>query len=777
METNRINRLFVVSALIITGISGIIAEIILLRELLITFFGNELTIGVILSSWLFCEAIGAAGIGRLIEKTNRQVETFVLFLILFALSFPVSVFFARTARSIFSATYGQGMGIPQITAAALLAISLTSILHGALFTFGCKVFGKINSSNGEISTGKVYFFETLGTALGGALLSFVLTTRYSSVEIAFAVSFVNILIALIILSLNFMKKIDRPVKAIAVFSIAALTFFTYSIITGKTAALQNYSLKKQWGGQNILAYKNSHFGNITIIKSGEQYTFHYDGLPIITVPTPDIIQTEELAHIPLLFHENPKNIFLIGGGAGGIINEILKHPVKNIDYAELDPALINAVKKHKTRTTEEELQNPKVNVVLKDGSIVLKSSTSLYDLIIIGFSEPANLQINRFYSKEFFALAKKRMRKGGILSVSLPGSLTYLNDELSLLNSTLLNTLNEVFKTVRIVPGDSYNIYLAQTNGADEIADTQTVIKRLRERHIKTNFLSPPYIESKLHKRRKEFLHASLKKYVNTKSINSNFTPLSVYHQLSYWNSLFAPKFQGFFKYFGNISALMFLLSISFFIAVYLAIRNKYPKLPQPGVFSAITFTGFAGMGLELLIIFAFQIIYGYVFYWIGILLTSLMLGTGIGSMYIIGLKRDRLKSYKMLIITEVLFIIVIAATWISISAFSGPSIASGLHVILKISFFMLSLFTGALVGAQFPLATILLAKPKNNLTYTAGNLYAADLLGGWMGGLLCSILLLPVLGLLKTCIIITALKALSLLLLLFYRRELILKT
>ncbi|MBP1721117.1 MAG: Spermine synthase, partial [Deltaproteobacteria bacterium] len=46
-------------SLIVMGLSGIIGQIVLLRELLLSFYGNEITLGIILANWLIIEAAGS----------------------------------------------------------------------------------------------------------------------------------------------------------------------------------------------------------------------------------------------------------------------------------------------------------------------------------------------------------------------------------------------------------------------------------------------------------------------------------------------------------------------------------------------------------------------------------------------------------------------------------------------------------------------------------------------------------------------------------------------
>ena len=77
---------------------------------------------------------------------------------------------------------------------------------------------------------------------------------------------------------------------------------------------------------NVIHNENSIYGNITVTKRGEQYTFFTNGIPSITTPVPDIASIEDFVHFPMLFHEKPESILILSGGAGGMIHEILKYP-------------------------------------------------------------------------------------------------------------------------------------------------------------------------------------------------------------------------------------------------------------------------------------------------------------------------------------------------------------------------------------------------------------------------------------------------------------------
>ena len=83
----------------------------------------------------------------------------------------------------------------------------------------------------------------------------------------------------------------------------------------------------------------------------------------------------------------------------------------------------------------------------------------------------------------------------------------------------------------------------------------------------------------------------------------------------------------------------------------------------------------------------------------------------------------------------------------------------------VQIALFILNLMCGALVGSEFPLANKIFLKAADQVSEVAGTLYASDLLGAWMGALLASIVLIPVLGIPQTCLLVAAVKFVSLVL------------
>ena len=186
------------TSLLIMGLSGIIAQIILLRELLVSFQGNELTLGIILANWLVLEAFGSFFIGKTVERTLRKMETFVLLQLIFSLAFPLVLYLSRILKNILLTTPGEALGLGPIFTSSFLILLPVAIPHGALFTYGSKLYAQ-SFREEAASIGKVYVLETIGTILGGLGITYLLIPYLNSFEIAFLLSLINSLVSAFLL--------------------------------------------------------------------------------------------------------------------------------------------------------------------------------------------------------------------------------------------------------------------------------------------------------------------------------------------------------------------------------------------------------------------------------------------------------------------------------------------------------------------------------------------------------------------------------------------------
>jgi spermidine synthase len=427
-----------------------------------------------------------------------------------------------------------------------------------------------------------------------------------------------------------------------------------------------------------------------------------------------------------------------------LLNEILSSPITKVDYVELDPLLIKLVKQYPTPLTERELADKRVKIINTDGRLFVRSAAEKYDVILVGLSKPQDLSVNRFFSREFFELTKKRLNPSGVFAICLPGSLSYLSQELKDVNASVINGLKQAYGYVRIIPGD-YNMLIASESGTVMEVVPSLITQRLKERKIEPGILVPGYLDYRLSERWVDwFSQASVGA---TKEVNRDLRPIAVLEMMALWTKQFSPMTSfilGQAKKLNFVLPAIVILACSVMVGMF---KNKRLVLAY-----GIAATGFFGMFANVALILAYQVRYGYLYYQIGVLVSLFMAGAAIGSLLMMRLMQKQ-DNHKLILWLEAGMIIF---------TLSLPAL------ILSKIFMILFLIPGFFVGAQFPLAAKMYGKGEGE---ASGVLYGADLMGGWLAGMVGGIILLPVFGLWKMCLVMVMLKLSSLVLLLVERR------
>ncbi|UCG35651.1 MAG: fused MFS/spermidine synthase [Candidatus Omnitrophota bacterium] len=735
-------------AMLLMGFTSLVVQTLLIREFLITFYGTELIIGIILANWIILEAIGSNSSSRFSLKAKRPILVYALLQLGIALYFPVAIYLARTTTSILGLSAGEGVGFFAVFLSSLFIIAPLSIFDGAQFPFGCRIFSKVSKQPLE-APGKVYILEAMGFIIAGPIFTYVFLTTLDAFQIAIAVGILNLLSGLLLLGSE-LKGVIRNFLRFAF--ILLLVFLTWSLFNFY-AQLKQSSIRTQWHNQKVLDYHNSIYGNLVVIQSQNQYTFYSDGIPIIASPVPDITFVEELTHFTLLTHKDPREVLVLSGGAGGLLSENFKHPLRRIDYTELDPALIKLIKKFPTELTEKELKDPRLNIKHIDGRRFVRLTKNSYDAIILNLPMPSTLQLNRFYTQEFFKDINLILKEEGIFSFVLPGSLSYINDEMRNLNGSILNTLKSVFGYVKIIPGD-VNIYLASKN--DFTLKPQTLIQRLKERKIKTHLLLAEHIKYKLLARWQSWFKDSMGDLSEIRK-NHDLKPSGVFYSIAYWNALFSPSLNRIMGLLDKLSFKWLFMILCFMGAGFLFLQKVYPqRLRRVSIGFAIASTGFVGMSFDLILILAYQSFYGFIFHHLALLVTAFMAGLALGGWRMtkrLAKIEKETHSFFKIELAIILFCLLAGPFLIYLNKFDYN---------LSFMFFLISGVSGFLVGSEFPLANKIYLGKDFSYSQAAGRLYALDLAGAWGAALLIAVVFVPVIGIIKTCLLLATLKIFS---------------
>lgn len=682
------NKKLVKPGIILLGFIALATQIILLREFLTFFNGNELVIGIILANWMLLTGLGAY-LGRFIGNNENRIHWILILLGLLAFLPTITVF---TLHIFWYTFFPPGMmaGIIHVFYYSLTILSPFCIISGMLFT----LFAKEESfKTEENKIGDVYAWESLGSLIGGIILNFLLIWIFSTFQSLFVLM---ILVAIL--------TVIMSIKVNYYFTSGALVFV---VLIFSFLFLENNFDKKvrelAFPGQTITYTSDSPFGIFVITQQEEQINYYENN--ILMAASGDIVAREESVHIAMVQHQNPQNVLVLSGIISGLIDEIIKYPVKSIDYVDVNPEIIKIAKQNLKADSYE-----KLNLIEKDALRFLKKNQKKYDVVLINLPKPSTIQLNRFYTQEFFQLLKKSLNNDAVISLSVSSSANYMSDETKSLLSIIYSTLKSEFKNALILPA-SEDFLLAS-----DAPLSHMVAEKAEEKNIPTEYVNTYYFDDEL----LGFRSQQILEQIDLKApVNRDFSPVFYQSQIKLWMSHFSIKYW--------LPALLILLFSGFF---FIRARTIYK-----GVFAA----GFAGTSIEIVLILVFQVVFGYVYAVVGIFIMIFMGGLAYGAYYL----PKQFKNIDKKIFSKLLL-------GITLFAFTLPIIFVLLKniqihdIILFILFTLLLLMISVLTGALFSVASKIAG---NNYGTVASSAYGLDLLGAATGALLVTIYLIPLLG------------------------------
>lgn len=154
--------------------------------------------------------------------------------------------------------------------------------------------------------------------------------------------------------------------------------------------------------QDVAVYETETYGKMMtldgVIQSTQRDEFSYH---------------EMIAHLPLFSHPNPEHICVIGGGDGGVLREVMKHPsVKSAVLCDIDAVVIEQSKVH-LKHLSIGFEDPRSEVICGDGFEFLKGKTAAYDVIIVDSSDPDG-PAGALFGAEFYKMVNSALKPGGV---------------------------------------------------------------------------------------------------------------------------------------------------------------------------------------------------------------------------------------------------------------------------------------------------------------------------------------------------------------------------
>lgn len=676
--------------ILVIGVTGIGAQVLLLRELFLSFLGNEFTLGVVLGCWILAEALGALWGSKFRWSSGRVY----FFQGAFCLSVLGGLALARTLKPLLFTPWRLG-GYGEILAVALGSSCLPAFFHGALFPGCCWLAGE--------RVGMAYFFETLGTVLGALTFGYLLLGHLEGIQISLFFLLLSLPLGINLLG----RKGWYSVIALGMV-IGALPFCPF---------WERKLLEARWPGYRIERTSHSPYAHLALLSRGEEKVLLCNGVPLLTLPEYDP-WIAPAVHLPLLLHRDPKDVLFIGPALGGRIKEALKHPLEQVDWVERDSALIDLLRG--LDALKEELQEPRLRVIQDDPRQWLRKGKR-YDLIFVSLELPSDLQSNRLFTEEALDLIKRSLRPGGILVYELEGAPVYMGEGLQGAFCTLFSTLKMVFPFVRLIMAEKA---LAIASDSPLSMDPKPLLKKLSSLEPLSPLVPPQGIS---------YLLSREYPLPSPSPPNRDERPFLVYRTLQYQEGIYGPVFS-------RILRPLEKLNPPWLFSCLLPGIGLLFLSPKRKVSAAIATTGLAAMGGELLLLYLFQISYGALYLWMGLLLSSFMSGAAVGAL--LGRGKGR---WSRLVMAEALLF-----AFLGFLSFSLE--------IPRLLYLCLLALLGGFGGWEFSVGSIVLGEGRE----VGGRLYFWDLLGGLIAAFSLPTVFLPLWGLKTTALFLMAIKGLS---------------
>ncbi|MBI4831733.1 MAG: fused MFS/spermidine synthase [Candidatus Lindowbacteria bacterium] len=309
-----------------------------------------------------------------------------------------------------------------------------TFLMGAAFPVVVQICVQSMERVGD-SIGKLYSINTLGCILGSFASGFVLIPLLGVSKSILILGCVNAAAGVILFyahpSLSLARKGLMTAVMIPVLAFLGLSASKFADVHF-TSPLENVGRTlyyKEGIGATVKVFENK--------TSGIQ-EISIDGYPVACSGNtwnwrgPEVQQA--LAHFPMLLHPNPKDICIVGFGAGGTSYNVSLYDVRDITCVELSPEVPKAAP-FLAEVNHNVLANPKFDLVIEDGRNYILRTGKRFDVITVDATSPKFAGNVSLYTKEFYDMCREKLTPGGVMALWAPYHLLSRREDLMLFNT------------------------------------------------------------------------------------------------------------------------------------------------------------------------------------------------------------------------------------------------------------------------------------------------------------------------------------------------------
>jgi spermidine synthase len=403
-------------ALVIFAISGFAAmgyEITWTR-LLITYMGNTVyAFSAMLTTFLLGLAIGSLLLSYIVNSFSKLFVCFAVLQVGIGLYTMVLLYFLGDHFKLllpFISPYPVVSDVPGMFLKAAALMFAPTVLMGASFPVATRLYVTRISAVAR-NVGVLYAWNTIGCIVGSTITGFLLVP---------VIGFEKSLLVLLVLNIGsgavllaFEPMLRYPAKAVAVAAIIvgaaiATMFVPHTIIRTMHEAVFHKEEK-------TLYYQETPYGIVEVLQGPSRRRLLQDDLDLAGTSMAYLSSQKPLGHLPMLLHPHPRNVFIIGFGAGGATYAASTYPgVESIAIAELNKSIISTAPLF-DNINHDILSDPRCTLSINDGRHFLLTTRSRFDVISVDLLWPQSAGAGSLYTKEFYRLCFDHLNEQGIM--------------------------------------------------------------------------------------------------------------------------------------------------------------------------------------------------------------------------------------------------------------------------------------------------------------------------------------------------------------------------
>ncbi|MCX7011594.1 MAG: fused MFS/spermidine synthase [Candidatus Sumerlaeota bacterium] len=391
------------------------------RALILSMGSSTYAFSTIVACYIFGLALGSLAMAPLADRLKSPLRAAGWLEAAIALSaLAVVPLFDKLPALVHRLSAAPGVGYSHvllIEAPCVFGLLIVPTLcMGALMPLVCRIYDPRPESAGG-SVGAVYSANTVGTILGSLAAGFVLIPApligaQRTIELASAAGG---LIAVAFVLGEPGRRRALSFAAVGLLWIAGVAGASFMRPWSKEQMTSGPFLGRGDLDVKVVEYIEGIDGTVSVSSPGEdRFSLANNGKPDASTELTDMYTQYLMAQVPMTLKPQAKDVCVIGLGSGCTVGALLAHPeVASVDVAEISPDVVRAAR-HFHKVNNHALDDPRSHIHRADGRNFLLLTNKTFDLIVSEPSNPWVSGIANLFTREFFEIARSRLRPGGM---------------------------------------------------------------------------------------------------------------------------------------------------------------------------------------------------------------------------------------------------------------------------------------------------------------------------------------------------------------------------